>query len=88
MIKKNGYLQLTDTNLLLKNYNESIFIEEALHRLVEIHYILGLEKEAKKYAYLLGYNYQSSEWYEKHIKFLIKIIKKIKNIKKDKNEKI
>ena len=60
---------------VVENYNDSIFIEEALHRLVEIHYKIGLEDEAKKYAYLLGYNYQSSEWYEKHIKFLIKIIR-------------
>ena len=39
-------------------------MEEAIHRLVEINYILGLEEEAKKYAVLLGYNYQSSEWYK------------------------
>ena len=40
-------------------------MEEALHRLVEIYYILGLEDESKKYANLLGYNYQTSKWYEK-----------------------
>ena len=39
-------------------------MEEAIHRLVEINYILGLESEAKKYAVLLGYNYQSSKWYK------------------------
>lgn len=53
---------------VVQNYNDSIFIEEALYRLVEIHYIIGSEEEAKKYAYLLGYNYQSSEWYEKSYK--------------------
>ena len=42
-----------------------LYIEEALHRLVEIHYTLGLEDEAEKYAQLLGYNFQSSKWYEK-----------------------
>ena len=73
---------------VVENYNESIFIEEALHRLVEIHYILGLENEAEKYAYLLGYNYQSSEWYEKTYKVFNKNYKKkVKNIKKTKNEK-
>jgi outer membrane protein assembly factor BamD len=46
------------------NYDTTIYVEEALHRLVEIYYIIGLEDEAKKYANLLGYNYQSSEWYE------------------------
>ena len=45
-------------------YDTTIYIEEALHRLVEIHYRLGLIDEAKKYASLLGYNYQSSKWYE------------------------
>tara|TARA_B100000035_G_C20968552_1_gene539950 strand:- start:674 stop:1279 length:606 start_codon:yes stop_codon:yes gene_type:complete len=69
-------------------YDDTIFIEEALHRLVEIHYIIGLEEEAKKYAYLLGYNYQSSEWYEKTYKVFNKkykpSIKKIQKTKKNK----
>ena len=46
-------------------YQTTIYTQEALHRLVEIYYVLGLESEAKKYAQLLGYNYQSSEWYKK-----------------------
>jgi len=45
-------------------YDTTIYVEEALHRLVEIHYRVGLVDEAKKYASLLGYNYQSSKWYE------------------------
>ena len=49
---------------VLDNYDTTIYVEEALHRLVEIYYILGLEDEAMKYANLLGYNYQSSKWYE------------------------
>ena len=47
-----------------EHYDTTAYIEEALHRLVEIHYRLGLIDEAKKYATLLGYNYQSSKWYE------------------------
>ncbi len=54
--------------IVVEEYNDSIFIEEALHRLVELHYKIGLVDEAKNYAYLLGYNYQSSEWYEKTYK--------------------
>ena len=50
---------------IVDNYDTTIYIEEALHKLVEINYILGLEDEAKKYANLLAYNYQSSEWYAK-----------------------
>ena len=57
---------------ILKNYDKTVFIEETLHRLVEIHYYLGLEEEAKKYASLLGYNYNSSEWYEQSYKILNK----------------
>ena len=74
---------------VVESYNESIFIEEALHRLVEIHYILGLENEAEKYAYLLGYNYQSSEWYEKTYKVFNKNYKKkLKISKKQKMKKV
>ncbi len=74
--------------LVVENYNDSIFIEEALHRLVEIHYKIGLEEEAKKYAYLLGYNYQSSKWYEKTYKVFNKNYKPTaKRLKKDKNKK-
>ena len=50
---------------VINNYDTTVYAEEALHRLVEIHYLLGLKDEAKKYAELLGYNYQSSIWYEK-----------------------
>ena len=49
---------------VLELYDETEYVEEAMHRLVEINYILGLEKEAKRYAVLLGYNYQSSQWYK------------------------
>ena len=56
-------------------YDTTIYTEEALHRLVEVHYILGLEGEAKKYANLLGYNYQSSEWYKKSYSVFNKMYK-------------
>ena len=50
---------------VIDEYHTTIYVEEALHRLVEIHYIIGLKTEAQKYAKVLGYNYQSSDWYEK-----------------------
>ena len=53
---------------VINDYNETIYTEEALYRLVEMYYILGLESESKKYAQLLGYNYNSSEWYKKSYK--------------------
>ena len=46
------------------NYDTTIYVEEALHRLVEVYYVLGLKDEAEKYANILGYNYGSSKWYE------------------------
>tara|TARA_B100000963_G_scaffold341222_1_gene340667 strand:+ start:93 stop:938 length:846 start_codon:yes stop_codon:yes gene_type:complete len=49
---------------IIDNYDTTIYAEEALHRLVEVHYTIGLIGEAEKYAQLLGYNYQSSKWYE------------------------
>ena len=49
---------------VVDNYDTSIYVEEAMHRLAEIYYILGIENEARKYASLLGYNYGSSRWYK------------------------
>mgnify|MGYP003389778133 FL=1 len=75
---------------IVSNYDNTIFIEEALHRLVEIHYHLGLEKEAKVYANILGYNYNSSLWFEQSYKIInkqYKIKKKVnKNAKKTKKK--
>ena len=53
---------------VIEDYNTTVYVEEALHRLVEIHYKIGLTQESKKYAKLLGYNYQSSEWYKQSYK--------------------
>ena len=69
---------------ILNDYETTIYAEEALHRLVEVHYIIGLNNEAKKYAKLLGYNYQSSEWYEQSY---IIFDNKYKRIKETKNKK-
>ena len=66
--------------LIVKNYEKTVFIEEALHRLVEIHYHIGLEGEAKKYASILGYNYNSGEWFKQSYKVLNKEYKITENI--------
>ena len=58
--------------IVVKDYEETIFIEEALHRLVEIYYNLGLIAEAEKTAKILGYNYNSSKWYENSYSLLNK----------------
>ena len=58
--------------VVINEYNETIYVEEALHRLVEIHYKIGLESEAIKYAKVLGYNYLSSEWYKESYKIFNK----------------
>ena len=49
---------------IIDKYDTTIYAQEALHRLVEVHYTIGLVEEAEKYAQLLGYNYRSSKWYE------------------------
>ena len=71
---------------VVDNYETTAFTQEALHRLVEIHYILGLEDEAQKYASLLGYNYQSSQWYENSYAVFNKNYKKLK-LSKNKDKK-
>ena len=72
---------------VVDDYETTIYVEEALHRLVEIYYILGLKKEADKYAKLLGYNYQSSEWYEKTYSVFNSNYKKNKKNNKRKKDK-
>tara|TARA_Y100000994_G_C15344882_1_gene298066 strand:- start:233 stop:550 length:318 start_codon:yes stop_codon:yes gene_type:complete len=71
---------------VLENYERTIFIEEALHRLVELHYKIGMIDESKKYASLLGYNYQSSEWYQESYKIFNKNYKKKIKVKKRKKK--
>jgi|TARA_Y100000389_G_scaffold35392_1_gene30066 outer membrane protein assembly factor BamD len=76
----NRFRKVTD------EYDTTIYAEEALHRLVEVYYTIGLIDEAEKYAKILGYNYQSSKWYEQSYRVFNKKYK-IKKIKKDKRRK-
>ena len=71
---------------VIEEYDQTVFVEEAIHRLVEINYQIGLLEESQKYANLLGYNYLSSEWYKKSYKIFNKdySLKKKKLIKKEK----
>ena len=62
--KKKWIAAINRFKTVLEEYDTTIYIEEALHRLVEVHYLIGLKEEAKKYASVLGYNYESSQWYE------------------------
>ena len=73
---------------VVKDYDKTIYVEEALFRLVEIHYRIGLEDEAKKYAHLLGYNYQSSQWYENSYRIFNQKFKKKRVIEKNKSKSI
>ena len=62
--KKKWIPAINRFRVVIDQYDTTIYAEEALHRLVEVHYTIGLVDEAEKYAQLLGYNYQSSSWYE------------------------
>ncbi len=72
---------------VIDDYETTIYTEEALHRLVEIYYTIGLRAEAEKYAILLGYNYKSSEWYENSYSIFNKDYEKLKNKNKKSKEK-
>ena len=93
-IKKEKWIAAVNRlKFIVNTYGTTIFVEEALHRLVEIYYILGLEDEARKYAKTLGYNYQSGEWYKQSYKIFNKdynfnIKKKIKETDKKLLDKI
>jgi len=85
--KKKWIAAINRFKYVLTEFDQTIFIEEALHRLVEINYKIGLLEESQKYASLLGYNYLSSDWYKKSFKvfnrnYEVKIYKEIKKDKK------
>ena len=88
-IKKEKWIAaINRLKFVISNYGTSIYVEEALHRLVEVYYTIGLENEAKKYAQILGYNYQSSEWYKKSYKIFNQDYKVFKKTDKKKNKKL
>jgi len=72
---------------VVEGYSTTIYVEEALHRLVEIYYRIGLKQESEKYAKLLGYNYQSSKWYKESYKVFNKDYKIEKKVAKKKKKK-
>ena len=74
---------LNRLKIVVNQYDTTVFVEEALHRLVEVYYRLGLEDEAKKAATILGYNYKAGDWYKRSYKVFNKKYKS-KKIKKKK----
>tara|TARA_B100000085_G_scaffold284733_1_gene318607 strand:+ start:1614 stop:2459 length:846 start_codon:yes stop_codon:yes gene_type:complete len=84
--KKKWIPAINRFRVVVDEYDTTIYVEEALHRLVEVYYILGLIEESKKYANLLGYNYKSSKWYEKSYTVFNKNYES-KKIFKQKNKK-
>ena len=85
MKKKKWIAAINRFKNVVNEYEQTSFIDEALHRLVELHYNLGLLEESQKYASLLGYNYQSSEWYSKSYKIFNKNYKSKLEIKREKD---
>jgi len=88
MKKEKWIAAMNRLKFIISEYETSVYVEEALHRLVEVYYILGLENEAKKYAQTLGYNYQSSEWYKKTYKIFNQDYKVSTKVKNRKNKKL
>ena len=88
--KKKWIAAINRFRTVVDNFDQTIYVEEALHRLVEIYYIIGLRDEAQKYAKVLGYNYQSSQWYEKSYVTFNKLYaeRKKNNSNKEKNNTI
>ena len=84
--KKKWIAAINRFRVVVDDYSDTVYTEEALHRLVEIYYTIGLKEEAKKYAQVLGYNYKSSLWYEKSYVVFNKGYKEM-NRKKQKEKK-
>ena len=84
MKKKKWIASINRYKTVIEQYDKTVYVEEALHRLVELYYTIGFENESQKYASLLGYNYQSSQWYEKSYKIFNKKYKSKLELKKEK----
>ena len=84
MKKKKWIASINRYKTVVEEYEKTVYVEEALHRLVELYFTIGLENESQKYASLLGYNYQSSTWYEKAYKIFNKEYKSKLELKKEK----
>ena len=82
--KKKWIASINRYKTVVEQYEKTVYVDEALHRLVELYYTIGLEGESQKYASLLGYNYQSSKWYEKSYKLFNKKYKSKLELKKEK----
>ena len=85
--KKKWIPAINRFRVVVDDFETTIYVEEALHRLVEVYYHLGLKDEAQKYAKGLGYNYQSSKWYENSYavfnkKYVLRNKKKVNENKK------
>ena len=89
-IKKQKWVAaINRLKIVVNDYDTTIYVEEALHRLVEVYYKIGLDNEAKKYASTLGYNYQSGEWYKQTYRVFNKNYELEKKAKKEeKKEKL
>ena len=86
--KKKWIPSINRFRTVVDNYETTIYVEEALYRLVEIHLLLGLQDESKKYAKLLGYNYQSSDWYKKSYGLFYKNYEKVSTKRRKKTKVI
>ena len=84
MKKKKWIASINRYKTVVEQYEKTVYVEEALHRLVELYFSIGLENESQRYASLLGYNYQSSKWYEKSYKIFNKEYKSKLELKKEK----
>ena len=84
MKKRKWIASINRYKTVVEQYEKTIYVEEALHRLVELYYTIGLKNESQKYASLLGYNYKSSKWYEKSYKIFNKEYKSKLELKKEK----
>ena len=84
MKKKKWIASINRYKTVVEQYEKTIYVEEALHRLVELYFTIGLKDESQRYASLLGYNYQSSKWYEKSYKIFNKEYKSKLELKKEK----
>ena len=85
--KKKWIAAIRRFRTVIDEYDTTVYTPEALHRLVEVHYTIGLIDEAEKYAQLLGYNYASSEWYENSYSLFNKTYEKKRKSKLENTKK-
>ncbi len=64
LARRNYLASINRFKIVVSNYQTTRHVEEALYRLTESYYALGVTNEAQTAAAVLGHNFPQSQWYK------------------------